>query len=221
MKYFSLFHRKFKIYGKAVKSVYRKMTYHSRVVFLLKIALPSFIAVFLGGIFLIPRIDDEIKNIKIDFPTIDTTDKISFTMDKGSFYGQGDDETIFSLNVENFEEDRENMIMLFKKINAKIFLKDASWIDISTDKGDYKKQDGKFFMTGNIFINDSDENKLETEEAVVNLGDMSVFGSKNVKAVTNFGEIESQGFNFKKNDKYIFSGKVKGYIDTSKIEKSK
>ena len=99
------------------------MTYHSRVVFLLKIALPSFIAVFLGMIFLIPKIDDEIKNIRIDIPTIDTTDKISFTMDKGSFYGQGDDETIFSLNVENFKEDRENMIMLLKKINAKIFLK--------------------------------------------------------------------------------------------------
>ena len=194
---------------------------HSRIVLLLKVALPSFVALFLGIIVLLPSIDDEINKIKIDIPTIDTTDKISFTMDKGNFYGQGKDNAIFSLNVENFKEDRDKLTMLFQKINGKIFLKDASWIEISTDKGNYKKQNNKFFMNGNIVINDSDNNNLYTDEAIIDLDDLSVAGQKNIRALTSFGNVESQGFYFKKNDKYLFTGKVKGFIDTSKIEKSK
>ena len=93
--------------------------------------------------------------------------------------------------------------MLFKKINGKIFLSDGSWIDISTDNGNYKKTDNKFLMTGNIFIYDNEENKVYSDEAVVNLKAMSVYGSKPIRAITSFGEIESQGFDFKKNDKYI------------------
>lgn len=221
MKRFSSLFRKLKIYGRAIKSVYRRMTSHSRVVFLLKLALPSIIALFLGLIIVVPQFIDEVKKFKIDMPTIDTTSNVSFTMDNGTFYGQGEKDSLFSLKVENFKEKRDDMSMLFKKINGKIFLSDGSWIDISTDNGNYKKTDNKFLMTGNIFIYDNEENKVYSDEAVVNLKDMSVYGNKPIKAITSFGEIESQGFDFKKNDKYIFTGKVKGKIDTSKIEKSK
>ena len=67
MKFFSLFHRKLKIYGKAYKIIYKKMPGHSRIVLLLKVALPSFVALFLGIIVLLPSIDDEINKIKINF----------------------------------------------------------------------------------------------------------------------------------------------------------
>ena len=132
-----------KIYGRAIKSVYRRMTSHSRVVFLLKLALPSIIALFLGLIIVVPQFIDEVKKFKIDMPTIDTTSNVSFTMDNGTFYGQGEKDSLFSLKVENFKEKRDDMSMLFKKINGKIFLSDGSWIDISTDNGNYKKTDNK------------------------------------------------------------------------------
>ena len=212
-------HKKVRIYKRAFSSVYKKMTFHSRIVFLLKIALPSITALFLGVVVLIPQIDEKIKNIKIDIPSIDTTDKISFTMDNGNFYGQGEDGAVFSLNLENFKEDRENMVMLFSKITAKIFLKDGSWINVSTDKGNYIKKDNLFFMNGNIVITDSDDNKVYTDEAIVNIDDMSVSGDKPIRAFTNFGQINGQGFNFKQNEKYSFFGKVSGNIDTAKIEK--
>ena len=76
-------------------------------------------------------------------------------------------------------------------------------------------------MQGNIYLFDSDDNKIYTDKANVNLKDMSVSGDEKIRAITNFGEIESDGFYFKKNETYHFLGKVKGKIDTSKIEKSK
>ncbi|MCR5506663.1 MAG: LPS export ABC transporter periplasmic protein LptC [bacterium] len=213
--------KKVKVYGRAVRVLYKNMTLHSRIVFLLKIALPSCIALFLGLIIVIPHIDDKVKNIKISMPTLESTDKISFNMDGADFYGQGDDDTLFSVNVENFKEDKEKEVMYFSKIKSKIFLKDGSWIDILTDGGNYKKSKDLFSMRGNIFLLDNEDNKLYTEKADVNLKDMSVSGDEKIRAVTNFGEIESDGFYFKKNDVYHFLGKVRGNIDTSKIKKSK
>ncbi len=197
------------------------MTSHSRIVFLLKIALPSFIALFIGMTILVPVIDDKIKTIKISMPSLESTDKISFDVDNAAFYGQGEDDTLFSVSISNFKEDKENQTMSFKKVKGKIFLKDSSWIDISTDDGNYEKSNNMFSMRGNIYLFDSDDNKVYTGKADINLKDMSVSGDENIKAFTNFGEIESDGFYFKKNETYHFLGKVKGRIDISKIEKSK
>ncbi len=213
--------KKTKIYKRAFRILYKNMTLHSRVVFLLKIALPSFIALFVGMIVLSPVIDDKIKNIKISMPKLETTDKISFKMDNADFYGQGENETLFSVNIQNFNEDKENQTMHFSKIKSKIFLKDGSWIDISTDDGEYKKSNNIFSMYGDILLSDSDNNKVYTNKADVHLKDMTVSGDEKIRAITNFGEVESEGFYFKKNDTYRFLGKVKGHIDTSKIEKSK
>ena len=213
--------KKIKTYKRAVRVLYKNMTTHSRVVFLLKIALPSFIALFLGMIIIVPNIDDKIKNIKISMPSLESTDKISFNMDRADFYGQGDDNTLFSVNVENNKENKENQEMYFSKIKSKIFLKDGSWIDLSTDDGNYKKTKNMFSMRGNIYLFDSDNNQVYTDEADVNLKDMTVSGDKKIHAITPFGEIESDGFYFKKNEVYHFLGKVKGNIDTSKIQKSK
>ena len=213
--------KKAKIYKRAFRILYRNMTMHSRVVFLLKIALPSFVALFIGMIILSPAIDDKIKNIKISMPKLETTDKISFKMNNADFYGQGENDSLFSVNIENFNENRENQVMYFSKIKGKIFLKDGSWIDISTDDGEYKKSNNVFSMFGNILLSDSDDNRVYTNKADIHLKNMTVSGDEKIRAITNFGEIESDGFYFKKGDVYRFSGKVKGHIDTSKIEKSK
>ena len=212
--------KKVKIYKRAVRVVYKNMTSHSRLVFLLKIALPSFTALFLGIFVLAPTIENKLKKIKISMPTLEVTDKISFYMDEGSFYGQGENDTLFSVDIKNFKEDKVDDAMLFSEIQGKIFLKDGSWINISTNYGNYKKTKGSFLMQGNIVLNDSDGNEVYTEKADVNLKDMSVFGDEKIRALTNFMDIESDGFYFKKNEVYRFLGKVKGTIDTSKIEKS-
>ena len=65
---------------------------------MLKIALPSIVAIFLGIIILAPELN-EIKSIKIDVPKLESADKISFTMDNSSFYGQGNNGMMFSLKI--------------------------------------------------------------------------------------------------------------------------
>ena len=209
-----------KIYRRAVKTEYKRMAQHSRVVFLLKIALPSIIALFLGAILIVPSVIDEVKQFRFDMPSIDTSSDVSYYMDRGSFYGQADDGSIFSVNVQNFSEQKEKDAMLFSKINARIFLKNGKWIELITDKGNYKKVSNLFFMDGNVVVNDSDDNRMFTDEAIVNINDMSVLGRKPVMAVTSFGVINSDGFDFKRNDKYVFTGKVRGSIDTSKLKQS-
>ena len=213
--------KKIRGYRRAIRFLYRKMTLHSRVVFLLKIALPSITALFIGMVILVPVIDDKIKTIKISMPSLESTDKVSFDVDNASFYGQGENDTLFSVTVSNFKEDKQEQAVFFKQIKGKIFLKDGGWVDISTNDGDYKKSKNLFSMRGNISLLDSDKNEVYTEKADVNLKDMSVSGDEKITAITNFGNIESEGFYFKKNDVYRFLGKVKGVIDTSKIEKSK
>ena len=213
--------KKIRGYRRAIRFLYRKMTLHSRVVFLLKIALPSITALFIGMVILVPVIDDKIKTIKISMPSLESTDKVSFDVDNASFYGQGENDTLFSVTVSNFKEDKQEQAVFFKQIKGKIFLKDGGWVDISTNDGDYKKSKNLFSMRGNISLLDSDKNEVYTEKADVNLKDMSVSGDEKITAITNFGNIESEGFYFKKNDVYRFLGKIKGVIDTSKIEKSK
>lgn len=216
MKYFSLFHRKIKAYHKTIKKIYKQKTTHSRVVFLLKIALPSIVALFLSFIILAPKLN-EVKNISFDVPKLESNDKISFTMDKSSFYGQGDDGMTFSINVDNFQENRVDNIILLSIISGKLFFKDASWIDLKADKGTFVKTDNSLILNGNIYLLDDQNNELFTDEAIVNLDDNSVSGNLPIKAITYFGSIMGQGFHFKQYDTYTFSGKVHAIIDTEKL----
>ncbi len=195
------------------------MTLHSRIIFLLKIAIPSIIALFIGTIIIIPQIDNRINTIEIGLPTLDTENNISFTMDNGSFYGEGQDGTIFSINIENFQEDKSDMNMFFNEIQAKIFLKNTNWIEIATQKGTYKNNNKLFIMKGDIIINDNDNNTMLTDEATLDTNKISISGDKEINANTTFGNINAEGFHFIKDDKYIFKGKIKGTINTSKIEK--
>ncbi|MBD5405462.1 LPS export ABC transporter periplasmic protein LptC [bacterium] len=216
MKYINLFQRKLKAYRKTIKKIYKQKTAHSRLVFLLKIALPSIVAVFLGIIILTPQLN-EIKKIKIDIPKLESSDKISFTMDNSSFYGQGDNGMMYSVNIKNFQENRVDDLMYFSNIDAKLFFKDASWINLTTDKGTYTKKDGNMLLSGNIYLVDNDNNEVFTDEAIIKLNSSEVEGSKPIKANTYFGVINGEGFNFKKDDKYIFNGKIKANIDTNKL----
>lgn len=186
------------------------------MVFLLKIALPSIVAIFLGIIILAPKLN-EIKKIKIDIPKLESSDKISFTMDNSSFYGQGDDGMMFSLNIENFQENRVDDLMYFSNINAKLFFKDASWIDLTTDNGTYLKNDNNMTLSGNLYLVDNQNNEVFTDEAIVKLNTSEIEGHKPIKANTYFGTIVGDGFNFKKDDSYIFTGKIKAIIDSDKL----
>lgn len=188
------------------------------MVFLLKIALPSIVAIFLGIIILTPQLN-EFKKIKIDVPKLESADKISFTMDNSSFYGQGDDDMTFSINVKNFKENRVDNLMYFSDITAKLFLKDASWFDLSSNKGTYFKKENNILLNGNIYLVDNHNNEMFTDEAMVKLNSSEIEGNKSIKANTYFGTISGDGFNFKKNEKYIFTGKINASIDTDKLSK--
>jgi hypothetical protein len=217
LKYFNLFQRKVKAYRKTIKKIYKQKTAHSRVVFLLKIALPSFVAIFLSIIILAPEIN-EIKGIKFDVPKLESTDKISFTMDNSSFYGQGEDGMMFSLKIENFKENRVDDLVHFKKINGKVFFKNADWVDLTTDNGTYLKKDKNMILTGNLYLVDNDNNEVFTDEAIVDLNKNQISGNKPIKAITNFGVILGDGFDFKQGITYTFNGKIKANIDTDKLE---
>ncbi|MGN0929928.1 MAG: LPS export ABC transporter periplasmic protein LptC [Alphaproteobacteria bacterium] len=186
------------------------------MVFLLKIALPSIVAIFLGIIILAPQLN-EIKKIKIDIPKLESSDKISFTMDNSSFYGQGDDGMMYSLNIDRFEENKVDDLMYFSNIKAKIFFKDANWIDLTTDKGTYLKKDENMILSGNLYLVDNQNNEVFTDEAIIKLKTSEVEGNKPIKSNTYFGTIVGEGFNFKKDDTYIFTGKINAVIDSDKL----
>lgn len=220
MKYLNLFQRKVKAYSKTIKKIYKQKTAHSRVVFLLKIALPSIVAIFLGIIILAPELN-EIKSIKIDVPKLESADKISFTMDNSSFYGQGNNGMMFSLKIGNFKENRVDNLMYFSKINAKVFFKNADWIDLTCDNGTFVKKDNEMMFNDNIYLVDNENNEVFTDEAVIHLNTNEITGNKPIRANTYFGKIFGEGFNFKQNDTYTFLGKIKVFVNTDKLDNQK
>jgi hypothetical protein len=204
-------------YARALRIAYREKTPYSRIVFILKVALPSAVALCVGILLLAPEFD-EIRKIKIDIPKLESADKISFTMDNGTFYGQGNDGMVFSLSVENFEENRVDNVMTFTKIEGKVYLKDASWLDIKTGEGNYMRLDKLVKLTGNVRLTDDQNNRVDTEAAVIDLENSEVRGDTPIRADTQFGKIRGEGFAFKRNEKYIFTGKVHAIIDSSKLK---
>jgi hypothetical protein len=202
---------------RSLKASYREKNAHSRVVFVLKAALPSAVALFLGAMLIAPEFD-ELRKIKIDVPKLESADKISFTMDNGTFYGQGNDGMVFSLTIDNFKENRVDDIMMFSKISGKVFLKDASWLDIKTTEGQYANRDKLVTMTGDVKFSDDQGSKVETSEAIIDLESAEVRGTAPIRASTQFGTVAGDGFAFKRNEKYIFTGRVRAVIDSSKLK---
>ena len=58
-----------------------------------------------------------------------------------------------------------------------------------------------------------------TDEAIVRLNSSEIEGTKHIKANTYFGTISGDGFYFKQNEQYIFTGKINAVIDTDKLSK--
>ena len=157
------------------------------------------------------------KKIKIEIPKLESADNISFTMDNGTFYGQGNDGMIFSLTIDNFMENRIDDVMMFSRVSGKVFLKDASWLDISTAEGQYMRQKHRVTLTGDVKLSDDQGSSAETTEATIDLENTEIRGSAPIRANTQFGTVYGEGFAFTRGDKYIFTGRVQAFIDSDKL----
>ena len=203
--------------GRMLKDSYHEKSRHSRIVFILKAALPSAAALFLGLMLLAPEFD-RLKKIKIDMPRLDSADKISFTMDNGTFYGQGNDGMVFSLSIGNFKENRIDNIIMFSTITGKVFLKDASWLDIKTTEGRYAKEDRLVTLEGRVELADDQGSRAETSEAAIDLENSEVRGAKPINANTRFGKVSGEGFVMKRGERYLFTGRVRALVDLEKLK---
>ncbi|MDR1009074.1 MAG: LPS export ABC transporter periplasmic protein LptC [Rickettsiales bacterium] len=201
-----------------IRKAYRQLAGHSRAVFLLKILLPSVAALFVGIALVLPRFASRVR-VKVSIPKITGVADISFTMEEGSFRGQGDDGAVFSANMKTGFEAKAAPVVEFTRIEGNITLKDASRIDISARAGKFFKDKKLFEMRGSVRISDDAGSKMTTEEANVDVATSEIYGASPVVATTDFGQIIGEGFSFKRGEKYVFTGRVNGRVDSGKISK--
>ena len=210
---------KLKKYIRKFKYTYKNISNHSRIVLLLKIIIPGIISVFISFIVIFPQINTDIKKIRIAFPSINTLKKISFNIENGNFYGVNKDNTIFSVNVKNFHENKDEDFIKFNQINANLLFTNGNTIDLTTDKGTYIKKNNKFIMSNNVYIyNNKNDSKIYTDEAIIDLDDFSVSGTKPIKIILPFAKINSNSFNFSNDKIYNFTGITSGTVNLKSIK---
>ena len=191
--------------------LYKKLPLHSRIVFLLKIAIPSIVAIFLSVMIILPELNNEMKRIKFALPSINTIKQISFDLDNGKFYGESKNNIIYSININKIIESNKNT--QFSDITGNIFFPNNKIVNFMTSKGIYKKVSNKFIMNNNIHIYDDINNKIYTDEAIINLDNMDISGNKKIKFISNIGIVEGNGFEIKDQTLYKFKGSIKGNIN--------
>ena len=200
-----------------VGDTYRRLNPYSRFVFLLKFLIPFAAAAFVAAILIVPNVG-RIAELRIDMPKLDTERGITFNISGGRITGQGENGMMFELEVGDFTENKSTGIMSFVQIAGRIFGKDDSWLDLRGSKGEYDQGAFRFALSGDVRMLDDRENRIFTEEAVVDIRAKSVEGAAAVRAITPFGVVEGAGYRFVKDGSYEFFGRVKGSVDTDKLK---
>jgi len=189
-----------------------QLSHRSRIVFILKIALPSAAALIFGIMIIIPGIEN-IKKTTLHIPKVDPRSGISFILNQGNFLSRGDDGTIFDVKTKRLIEAKSNGELLFEGVRAIANFENGGWINVFSDKGVFHRERRRIDMDGNLHLVDSDGNRATTISANVDLVSSVVTGNDPIMIETGFGYIVGEGFNFEYDTRYEVKGRINAKIN--------
>ncbi len=173
----------------------KRMRHHSRLVVSLKVLFPSLAAVMIGLVILWPQmkaqqeenislIASEVENLPDDQAMVNPR---FFTIDE-----KGEP---FNLTAETaFELPGETRRVQLDLIKADLLMKDDRWFALDAKVGIYSQADDTMELLKQVNLYTETGEEIETTQALINMKNRDILGSKEVFVRTPSGYAKAEGF---------------------------
>ena len=173
----------------------KRMRHHSRLVVSLKVLFPSLAAVMIGLVILWPQMKaQQEENISlISSEVVDLPNDQA--MINPRFFTVDEKGEPFNLTAETaFELPGETRRVQLDLIKADLLMKDDRWFALDAKVGIYSQVDDtmELFKQVNLYTETGEE--IETTQALINMKNRDILGSKEVFVRTPSGYAKAEGF---------------------------
>ncbi len=173
----------------------KRMRHHSRLVVSLKVLFPSLAAVMIGLVILWPQMKaQQEENISlISSEVVDLPNDQA--MINPRFFTVDEKGEPFNLTAETaFELPGETRRVQLDLIKADLLMKDDRWFALDAKVGIYSQVDDTMELLKQVNLYTETGEEIETTQALINMKNRDILGSKEVFVRTPSGYAKAEGF---------------------------
>jgi|HigsolmetaGSP11D_1036233.scaffolds.fasta_scaffold08729_3 lipopolysaccharide export system protein LptC len=171
----------------------RLSRWHSRLVSLLKLILPSVALVLVALVVLWPELQNQV--LPVSSTAIVQNENGTIRMINPRYFGVDDNDQPFSVVAQSADQipGDEDLIDLARP-EAELTRTDGTWLALNAETGRYDRRTNRIRLSGDVMLFRDDGFAAETSLAHVDLNQRTAWGDQPIVVHGPTGEIEAEGF---------------------------
>ncbi len=180
----------------------KRMRHHSRLVISLKVLFPSLAAVMIGLVVLWPQMkaqqEENISLISSEVDQLNLPDDQAMVNPR--FFTVDDKGEPFNLTAKTaFELPGETRRVQLVAIKADLLTQNERWFALDADVGIYSQVDDTMELLKQVNVYTETGEEIDTTQALINIKNRDIVGSKDVFLRTPYGYARAEGFSVTQN----------------------
>ena len=194
--------------------------HHTRVVNLIKLALPSIAAVFAVVLLVFPSLNQDIRDFSLDF-SLSHSDIEKMNIEKTTIYFTDSKNRVNNFTAKTIKETSAGSKM-YDLISPEAImpLDNGEWINVRSPSGIYNQDKALLELDTDVEAFYSRGMSVKSSQAFFNFKDSVGYSSKPVTGDGFLGKIDSEGFRFSaETETLTFLGKTRVIINEESLQK--
>lgn len=181
---------------------------HSRYVRMAKLLLPSIAAVLLGVLLVLPNLQKDVRDFKLDITRPQKGELEKLHVKNTVFYVTDKDNKVQNFIAETMDETEpgSKLIKLIKPEGI-LPIDETNWANIKSPTGFYNQDDNTLLLTDEVETFYSEGMTIKSFDMTFDFKNSKGYSDKTVTAQGYFGNLKADSFEFSsKDDILIFKG---------------
>lgn len=181
---------------------------HSRYVRMAKLLLPSIAAVLLGVLLVLPNLQKDARDFKLDITRPQKGELEKLHVQNTLFYITDKDNKVHNFLAESMDETEpgSKLIKLIKP-EGLLPINETNWANIKSPTGFYNQTDNTLLLTDEVETFYSEGMTINSFDMIFDFKGSKGYSDKTVTAQGYFGNLKADAFEFSsKNDVLMFKG---------------
>lgn len=184
---------------------------YSRMVFLMKVLLPSIAVALVGLVIAWPELISDDGRFRLNAVRIDQRDAETLRMVNPRYVGTDDRNQPFAVTADAATQSSgdANLVMLDRP-KADIALEDGTWVALTASDGLYHRDRQSIDLRGAVNIFHDSGYEFRSESALIDLKAGTAAGRESIAGQGPMGDIEAEGFQIlDRGARILFTGKAR------------
>lgn len=184
---------------------------YSRMVFLMKVLLPSIAVVLVGLVIAWPELISDDNRFRLSAVRIDQRDADTLRMVNPRYVGTDDRNQPFTVTADIAMQSSGNAdLVTLDQPKADLALQDGSWVALTASDGMYYRDRQSIDLKGAVNIFHDSGYEFRSESALIDLKAGTAAGKETVTGQGPGGDIEAEGFQIlDRGARILFTGKAR------------